>query len=224
MDNTTKHTGPGWDWDEALAAMPRRWTEPMPDVIPFVLRLQREQRQRVYDLGCGVGRHTVYLAQLGFDVVASDISDSGVRKTKEWLAREKLQVDVSRLDMHDMPFDDGTFDAVVAVNVVYHATRDDVEDVLAQISRVLKPGGFLFITFKSTASSDFGQGIELALRTWAPASGIEQGVPHYYTDEAEVRRLLRDFAMLKLIHKLEQDLEANDGKLRAHWVSWARKG
>ena len=103
-------------------------------------------------------------------------------------ATVNVDANLQQLDMNEWPFDDGQFDAMIALNVVYHATCSEIETILAQIHRVLRPQGLLFITFKSVLDSQCGQGDKLASLTWAPTSGVEAGIPHYYVDETEAKR------------------------------------
>lgn len=213
----------GWDWDRALQATPGRWTEVAEELFPFVSLLVKEKIKTVYDLGCGVGRHTVFLAKQSFKVTASDVSPSGVRKTREWLANENTNANVVELDMLTWPFDSGTFDAIIAYNVVYHAMRNEVEHVIRQAYRVLSMNGVMLVTFKSILDSEYGEGLRLDQSTYAPVAGVEKGIPHYYVDEDEVRRLLQDFELLKLIHKQELPLLEGECRRRAHWVAWVKK-
>ena len=215
--------GAGWDWDRALRQMPERWTAVAGEVHEFAGILHDHDCRSVYDLGCGVGRHTVFLAQLGFAVSASDISESAITHTRSRLREAGVEAQLQRLEMHEWPFADAAFDAVVAYNVIYHAERTQIEAILAQIRRVLRPRGLLLVTFKSTLDSQCGEGVELAPFSWAPSAGIEQGVPHYYVDADEARRLLTDFELLSLELKQEFPLHGDDQRHRAHWVIRARR-
>ena len=219
----TMNTKTGWDWDRALQAMPNRWTEVAEELFPFASELHKNDCHRVYDLGCGVGRHTLFLAQQGFTVTASDVSPSAIVHTRENLERRELKAELHELDMSDWPFESASFDAIVAFNVVYHSTADKLEAVLAEIYRTLTPNGLLFVTFKSVQDSDYGQGEKLADFTYAPTSGIETGIAHYYIDEDELRRLMQNFELISLIHKQEFPVSAKSERQRAHWVVWARK-
>jgi SAM-dependent methyltransferase len=211
-------TGEGWDWSQALQLMPGRWTEVAEELFTFARDMHARHCRSVYDLGCGAGRHTLFLAQQGFSVSASDLSSSAIEQTRARLGQAGVEASLSRLDMRDWPFEDGSFDAVVAFNVVYHALREEVESILAQVRRTLRPGGLLLITFKSTQDSQYGQGRELADFTWAPESGIEKDVAHYYVDEGEAKRLLREFDLVSLVHKQEFPVSATSERHRAHWV------
>jgi len=211
-------TGEGWDWNQALQFMPGRWTEVAEELYPFSGELHRRGCREVYDLGCGVGRHTIFLARQGFTVSASDISPSAIEHTRAALEQAGVDATLQQLDMRDWPFEDRCFDAVVAYNVVYHAMRGEVEAVLAGARRTLRPGGLLFITFKSTLDSEYRKGRELAPFTWAPLSGVEKDVAHYYVDEAEAKRLLKDFELLSMVHKQELPVSGESLRQRAHWI------
>ena len=213
----------GWDWNRALLEMPDRWTEVADEMFSFANEMHNNQCQTVYDLGCGVGRHTVFLAQQGFNVTASDISSSAIENTRANLLQANVDARLHQLDMTEWPFDDGQFDTVIAFNVVYHATCSEIETILAQVNRVLRPQGLLFITFKSVLDSQCGQGDQLAAFTWAPTSGVEKGIPHYYVDEAEAKRLLQDFELVSMIHKQELAIAGNSERQRAHWLIRAKK-
>ncbi len=213
----------GWDWNRALGEMPGRWTQVAEEIVAFASWLNRGQCSRVHDLGCGVGRHTAYLASRGFDVTATDVSASAMAHTAERLRRAGLGAKLCRCNMLAWPFAAGAFDAVVAFNVVYHATRREVETVLGNIDFSLRDGGLLFMTLKSTRDSEYGQGRQLESTTFAPLAGIEKDVPHYYADETEARRLLARFDLVSLHHKVEPPVTGGDGRRRSHWVARARK-
>jgi SAM-dependent methyltransferase len=129
--------------------MPNRWTEVAEEIFSFSGEMHKNKCRTVYDLVCGVGRHSVFLAQRGFTVTASDLSNSAIENTRENLRQTNVEPSLHQIDMSAWPFDDGQFDAVIAFNVVYHACRSEIETILAQINRVLRPQGLLFITFKS---------------------------------------------------------------------------
>ncbi len=89
---------------------------------------------RVLDLGCGVGHSYEELAPretVGVDVAAAALADQ----------RRETHV----ADMRSLPFADGTFDSVVSIQSIEHVP--DPERVLAEVVRVLAPGGrAIFVT------------------------------------------------------------------------------
>jgi SAM-dependent methyltransferase len=90
----------------------------------------------VLEVGCGWGELAARLgSELGVRVVAVDSSPRMVE-----LARER-GVDARVADVQALPFDDGSFDCVVANWMLYHVP--DLDLGLGEIARVLRPGGRL---------------------------------------------------------------------------------
>lgn len=57
-------------------------------------------------MGAGLGRHSIFFAQQGFNVSAIDISDYGVNHLKEWAKKEDLDIDAKIGDMVSLPYED----------------------------------------------------------------------------------------------------------------------
>lgn len=92
----------------------------------------------ILDAGCGSGRNMVELARHG-TVTGVELSDTSVR-----LARERGVGEVVEGSVMDMPFDEGSFDLTVSLDVIEHL-QDDV-GALRELRRVTKPGGALLVT------------------------------------------------------------------------------
>lgn len=76
-----------WDWDRLSEGDRAYWGAPAGAVVEFAYRLKREGKRKVYDLGCGLGRHLLFFAQMGFDVCGSDLSEWAVEGSKKTLGR-----------------------------------------------------------------------------------------------------------------------------------------
>ena len=111
-----------------------RRTGPQPQDVAFDEVIAAVPR-RVLDAGCGRGELAERLAHTGIDVVALDQSERMVELTR---ARG---VDALVADVQALPFADGEFDVVVANFMLYHVP--DVHRALAELARVLRPGGRL---------------------------------------------------------------------------------
>lgn len=96
-------------------------------------------RGRVLDLACGTGRIAIPLARRGFEVAGIDIS----RRVLEIARSEAPALDFRHGDMRELPWDDASFDAVVNVWTAfgYFETQEEDERVVAEVARVLRPGG-----------------------------------------------------------------------------------
>jgi SAM-dependent methyltransferase len=108
-----------------------------PDARELVFRTIAEAApRRVLEVGCGPGELAARIAEeLGADVVAFDTSERMVD-----LARQR-GVEAHVGDVQHLPAADGEFDCAVAAWMLYHVS--DVERALAELARVLRPGGRL---------------------------------------------------------------------------------
>ncbi|SNS40322.1 Methyltransferase domain-containing protein [Geodermatophilus saharensis] len=106
----------------------------------------------VLDLGCGEGRHAFEAYRRGAHVVAVDHGVSEVATTRQWLgaiaeageAPAGARYEVVRGDLLHLPFPDGSVDRVIASEVLEHVPDD--ARAMAEIVRVLKPGGRVAVT------------------------------------------------------------------------------
>ena len=107
---------------------------------------------RVLDMGCGGGRHAFELARRGADVVALDYSYDELVPVQQMLNAMRAEGEVPvgsitqsvRGDALRLPFPDDSFDRIVAAEVLEHIPAD--EDAMAELRRVLKPGGLISVT------------------------------------------------------------------------------
>jgi SAM-dependent methyltransferase len=107
---------------------------------------------RVLDMGCGGGRHAFELYRRGADVVALDRSASDLVEVEAMFAALRQAGEVPagaratavRGDAYALPFEDDSFDAVIAAEVLEHLPED--ERAMAELHRVLRPGGQIAVT------------------------------------------------------------------------------
>jgi len=174
-------------------------------VVTFAKLLQPAKGRRILDFGSGTGRHTVYLANLGFDVYGFDWSKTSIRVANQELAKQRLTARLTVWDMNDipLPYDAAFFDAVIAVRVLHHTYLDKIRRIASEIERVTKVGGLVYIEVPNyeKAHRQKHEGVsseEPEPGTFVPSVGDEVGIPHHHFTRDEMLRVFAGFTLRTL--------------------------
>ncbi|MFY7836008.1 MAG: methyltransferase domain-containing protein [Novosphingobium sp.] len=108
----------------------------------YALSLDRVSGRRALDLACGTGYGTALLAMNGAEVTGVDIDAGAIREAKKRYGQTGAKYLIA--DCYDLPFEAGTFDVVIANEMIEHV--DDHDALLTEARRVLKPGGTFVVS------------------------------------------------------------------------------
>jgi ubiquinone/menaquinone biosynthesis C-methylase UbiE len=97
--------------------------------------------KRVLDVGVGTGFLSIMLAEMGYNVVGVDLSEEMIKNARRKMDARGLKVRLEVGDAENLPFEDGSFDAVVNRAVLW--TIPNPKKALSEWKRVLKPDGTL---------------------------------------------------------------------------------
>ena len=131
-------------------------------VFDQLLRGNITPQHRVLDAGCGYGRNLVHLLREGCEVYAADLDPHAVAHVRALSASLGAGLPAENFvaaPIEALPFPDD-FSDVVLCNSVLHFARDEDHflAMLAELWRVLRPGGLLFTRLGSSIGMDFPQG------------------------------------------------------------------
>ena len=114
----------------------------LPIVVAGTKFLQDYAKSRALDYGAGTGRNSIYLADLGIDVLAVDQNIEELEK----LAINNKMIHPVKTDLRDWKIQD-KFDLVVATNVLHFFENDTATRCLKDMTNCLNSGGVLCLTY-----------------------------------------------------------------------------
>lgn len=176
------------------------WLKPEKEVKALTKELGRKHAGplRCLDLGCGVGRHAFHLRSEGHEVSALDGSKGGIEFAVQKAKHFAFEIDFRVGSMTELPFDDDSFDYVLAWNVIYHGDRTVARRCIEEIGRVLRAGGTYQGTMLSKRNANYGLGREVAADTFVIEAVTDKAHPHYYCNARELVELFEGFEIQSL--------------------------
>ena len=151
---------------------------------------------RILDVGCGSGRDSLAFLRQGYQVVSIDASAEMVNATT------KLTGQSAVLKRFDELAYENEFDGVWACASLLHIARQDLNGVLARLTKALKPGGVLYLSFKH-----------------GDAERIENGRFFNDLDEPLLTKVLGNHPQLELVRVWNTEDVRNNRRGRQPWLN-----
>ncbi|WP_430411774.1 class I SAM-dependent methyltransferase [Kordia sp.] len=174
-------------------------------LIDQILKGRYQEHDVILDAGCGSGRNLYYFHESGFTFYAIDANAEHIENLQE--RYPKLATNFKVATLENIPFPDTTFDHILC-NAVLHFAKSEThfKEMFAELVRVLKIGGSLFIRM----TSDIG--VE------GKATLLQSGV-YYLRDESErfllTRSLLNEVVNTHKLSFLENVKSTNVNDVRS---------
>jgi SAM-dependent methyltransferase len=219
-------------WQQIFGSRP--WGKyPSEELIRFFAAhfYTRPVRQdvKVFEVGFGTGANLWYAAREGFSVYGLEGAPAGCE-----IALQRLDAEVSgwrthgpQLSVGDMcdplPWPDHSFDALVDCNAVMCVSQEAACRVYAELYRITRPGGRLFVRTSAAGTWGDGSGEACGHGAWRCSEGpfVGTGIVRFAT-EGDLKQLLGAWQLLSL-ELVTRTLE-NRSKYHAEWVLSAVKG
>lgn len=161
--------------------------------------------ERVIDIGCGIGKWSVLLAENDVDVASVDNLPTMLRKVSQRCKQNRIESRISPIlsDGFFLPFKVGTFDGATLNWVVAHIPVIKNIHFVREIHRVVKRNGWLFISDSYWRGQEGGKE-QIQIRE---TDGSKYEVYKYYYEPRELKQLLlKTFGEVELLLPLHYEL------------------
>ena len=177
---------------------------PAEEVIRF-LKGKISKGGRVFDAGCGAGRHVKLMGDEGYIPYGMDYSSSGVNKTKELLitsGHKEYCDNITQGSLEKLPFVENFFDGVISYGVLYYMEKNLISEAINEMFRVLKPGGKILLHIRTLGDYRFDRtnitendehGCMIVENSTDRSSVKENGMFMHFFDKDEVMALMSNF-------------------------------
>ncbi|MGM0599668.1 MAG: methyltransferase domain-containing protein [Candidatus Rifleibacteriota bacterium] len=107
----------------------------------------------ILDLGCGEGRNSLYLSQVGYNIIGLDFSLKAVKVMNNNFFEESLKGHAINADARNLPLRNSSIDGILAHHLLDHLDKAGLESAFKEVYRILKPEGVMLFTMDSFSES-----------------------------------------------------------------------
>ena len=210
-----------WNWENNIG---EEWLNPSMESYYFANLWKKEKKNRVLDLGCGLGRHSMLFYDYGFDVTACDITPYCLDYLTNWQKERNISFKVIKCDMLDMPFSPNSFDCIYAYHTLSHTNLEGFKKLFKDIHKILDEDGEIFFDVLSKKCNLYTSSgyPKLDSNTILSKDLEELNIPHICFDYEELVEILSDFTLIDVKEIRQAHNEKMDNG-RVHFYIHARK-
>ncbi len=188
------------DWDTAYQQRPYVEKNPHDGVVRLIENLDHPTTHQILDLGCGDGRHLVFLAQQGYAPIGIDLAFWGVRRSKQWVDKRRFETKLVCGHARYLPLESESIDTVISIQVIHHQYFKGIQRTISEVQRILRKNGKFYFTVPKYPPSNWKnmRYKQVEGQTYMPLEGFEKNIPHYFFKEEELHAMLEGFEILEM--------------------------
>jgi len=179
-------------WQEKWKNMPKQL--PRNNFASKVFKLFKSNHKTLLDIGCGVGRDTLFFANKGLHVTAIDWSQSGLDQLKQEAKSKNLaNLEVIKMDTSEINFKKNSFDIIYAHLSLHYFDDKTTQKIFNKLYSILKKDGLLCVKCKSTDDMLYGRGKKIGNNMFL----FKKHVRHFFNKDF-MTSLLAKFKIIRV--------------------------
>lgn len=164
-------------------------------------------------LDCGAGGNTPPLAifhQHGFETHGIEISEDQIERSRSFCLKHSINLNIVKGDMRNLELADESFSHVFSQNSIFHLTKADTAIAMAEMKRVLRKDGYLYVNFLSVDDQRCGYGEEAGPGEWIAKEGGQDTLHSFY----QVNEPNAFFENMESVMKIKNQTDYNNGEYK----------
>lgn len=179
---------------------------------------------KILDFGCGSGRNTKVMSELGYHIFAMDYNKECLELTKEKLG-DYPKIEYILNSELEVPLEENTIDCIVAWGSMFYLSRENEEKLFAGLTKVLKKDGLLLADYRAKDDWLYGCGSEIEPDFYQldDSCGSLSGITYAFRDIDELIDLYKRMNMTIINYEKVEHYVDNCKKRNSHYIIWAKR-
>ncbi|KAF5083760.1 Methyltransferase domain protein [anaerobic digester metagenome] len=174
-------------------------------LFEFELLSKCEEPIKGLDLGCGIGRHIIYLEGMGIDAYGIDLSTNAIKLAQKWANEEKIR-DIERKivvgDIQNLIWENNYFHFVISHGVLDSMYFEVAIKAIKEVHRVLIPKGLFYLDLVS--GDDSAHSREYADEEIV-SNELEKGTIQSYYNYTKIQKLIESNFIIREINLIKRE-------------------
>ena len=146
------------------------------------------KHRTILDYGFGSGSNMIHLIKKGHKMCGAEVSNSATVMLKDRLRELGLEAELRGITNGKIPFEDCKFDAVIAWLVLYYNDWETFNEAMAEINRVLRPGGLFLGTMAAVGDYSHSHSVAVGNGVFRSTVPGQEGATLLIVDEADLEK------------------------------------